>query len=68
MQLFHLFVIFSKFRNFANLHVFDDFLTDSACPTHFQQLLFSQPGDPPSWQTGGGRSNLYQTWYGLQWF
>ena len=44
------------------------FLTDSACPTHSQQLLFSQAGDPCSWQTGGGQSNLYQTWHGLQWF
>ena len=46
----------------------NDFSTDSACPTHSQQLMFSQTCEPSSWQTGGGRSNLYQTWYGHQWF
>ena len=61
-------LFFQNFGNFANFHVFHDFSTDSACPTHSQQLLFSQPGDPSSWQTRGGRSNLYQTWYGHQWF
>ena len=33
-----------------------------------EKLSISQPGDPSSWKTGGGWSNLYQTWYGLQWF
>ena len=63
MQLLHLFVIFHNFSNFANFHVFCNFSTESACPTRSHQLLFSRRGDPSFWQTVGGQSNLYQTWY-----
>ena len=30
--------------------------------------MFSGPGDLSFWQTVVGQSNLYQTWYGVQWF
>ena len=55
--------LINAYKNFGNLHVFHDFSSDFACSTHPQQLLFSQPGDPSSWKTGGGWSNLYQTWF-----
>ena len=38
----HLVVIFHIFCNLANCHIFYDFTTDSVCPTHSHQLLFSQ--------------------------
>ena len=54
-------LIFFLLREFWNIHVFHDISTDCACPTHSHQLLFSQPGDTFSWQTGGGLSN--PTWF-----
>ena len=68
--MYNFFICFysQSFGNFANFDVFHDLSPDSACPTHSQQLLFSHLGDPSSSQTGGCLSNLYQTWYGLQWF
>ena len=34
-------VIFMNFVNLASFHVFPDFTTDSTCPTHSHQLVFS---------------------------
>ena len=64
-NFFTFLLFFQNFGNFANFHFFQLIFP---VLTHSQQLLFSQPRDPCSWQTGGGRSNLYQTVYCLQWF
>ena len=61
IQPHQLFVIFQNVGNFANFKDLHDFSTNSAFPTHSQQLLFSQPSDPSPYKTGGGLSNLYQT-------
>ena len=66
MQLLHMFFLFfQNFCNFTNFHAFHNCSTESACS---HQLSFSRPANPSFWQTVSGQSNLYQTWYGVQWF
>ena len=44
LLVLHLVVIFHILCNLANCHVCYDFTTDSVCPTHPHQLLFSLTG------------------------
>ena len=62
MQLLCPSVIFQIFGRFAHFHVLLIFLTDAACPTHPQQLLFSQSGDSSSGDPYPGKYDHNQTW------